>query len=62
MQLNQHVRLNSGGPEMLIIGADDDNVTCQWMADGQPQRHTYPKACVYLVHWDGGGWSRTFEN
>lgn len=44
------VRLNSGGPDMLIERVDDDRVRCKWFhEDGLSQIAFFPAVCVKLI-------------
>lgn len=45
MTVGDCVMLNSGGPEMLVVDADDDCMTCSAGADEMK----LPRACVTRV-------------
>ena len=56
----RRVRLNSGGPEMVIVASDGERVRCAWL-DNRGERHEeeYPWQCVTPC---GSEWLRPEED
>jgi uncharacterized protein YodC (DUF2158 family) len=48
--LGNLVRLNSGGPVMLVVDVDDQAAVCAWRnSGGKTLEHSFPVACVHRV-------------
>jgi hypothetical protein len=47
--LGNKVRLNSGGPEMLVVEIDEDNVTVGYNKLGQACEYTIHAVCVHRI-------------
>jgi uncharacterized protein YodC (DUF2158 family) len=42
-----HVMLRSGGPDMIVADVTPEgDAICQWMAEGELQRHTFSLECL----------------
>lgn len=41
------VRLNSGGPRMLVVDIEGDDVTVAWRATGKTHESVLPLPCVH---------------
>ena|SRR6478609_871044 len=54
-KLGDVYKLNSGGPEMVIVNGDPTNpspyhmVTCAWTVNGELKQHDFPYNCLTLV-------------
>jgi hypothetical protein len=49
LNIGNNVRLNSGGPEMLVVEIDGDNVTVGYNKPGQACEYTIPAVCVHRI-------------
>ncbi len=47
INLGDHVMLNSGGPVMLVVDVEGENVTASWRTGSGIQEATFPRACVH---------------
>lgn len=46
------VRLNSGGPNMLVVEASASAVIAAWKDDaGIVHEHAFPRACLHRLSW-----------
>ena len=46
-RIGDMVRLNSGGPRMMIVDVNRNSVTAAWRdEDGHALEHSFPVACV----------------
>jgi uncharacterized protein YodC (DUF2158 family) len=50
-RIGEKVRLNSGSPELTVVGVDNDRerVTVEWHGGDDLERSTLPSACFSLV-------------
>ncbi|WP_417515808.1 hypothetical protein [Minwuia sp.] len=44
------VKLNSGGPNMMVVDLEGDDVTVAWRDWGAARETTLPSVCVHRVH------------
>ena len=51
--LGDLVRLNSGGPIMLVVDVDGDVVTTAWKCSGLVVEHQWQRPCIHRVR---DGW------
>jgi uncharacterized protein YodC (DUF2158 family) len=50
LRLGNLVRLNSGGPTMVVVDIQGLAAICAWRArDGKTHEHSFPVACVHRV-------------
>jgi len=50
LEIGMTVRLNSGGPDMVIYNILNETVYCEWFNDLQEvNNHPFDKACVKLI-------------
>jgi uncharacterized protein YodC (DUF2158 family) len=47
--IGNRVRLNSGGPIMLVVDINDDAVIVAWRDSGGSREHNFPALCVHRV-------------
>jgi uncharacterized protein YodC (DUF2158 family) len=53
-QPGSHVRLRSGGPEMVVQSVLGDHALCEWELDGEMRAELIAVVC--LERW-GAGWN-----
>lgn len=45
-----YVRLNSGGPRLMVVDTTDNSVTVAWRdRDGVVHEHDFPPVCVHRI-------------
>jgi uncharacterized protein YodC (DUF2158 family) len=50
LRLGNLVRLNSGGPTMVVVDIEGPTAICAWRdRDGKTHEHSFPVACVHRV-------------
>jgi len=47
--IGNRVRLNSGGPEMLVVDTSENEIVAAWNALGKNHEHAFPRLCVHRV-------------
>lgn len=47
--LGDLVRLNSGGPPMMVVDLDGKNVTAAWRSGQKIEERTFPEVCVHRI-------------
>jgi uncharacterized protein YodC (DUF2158 family) len=48
INIGDTVRLNSGGPNLTVVGGNQANITIEWR-DVAVERRTLPRPCVHKV-------------
>ncbi len=46
IKMGEIVRLNSGSPDLKVIGIDGGSCELIWESEGEPRRSVFPLACV----------------
>ena len=50
ININDTVRLNSGGPDMKVISMDEQMFYCQWCLNSDSYLSaSFPRGCVYKI-------------
>jgi hypothetical protein len=48
LQIGDYVQLNGGGPILLLVAIDGENVTVAWRhADGEVSEASLPQSCLH---------------
>lgn len=49
LMIGDYCRLNSGGPDCLVVAASGDEITFAWKDGEQVAEHTLPRGCVRRI-------------